>query len=61
MQHNRARVARLLVPPHPGSHGGRAVAEWVTVCEVGPRDGLQMSRSRMATAAKVRRIVAWSR
>jgi hydroxymethylglutaryl-CoA lyase len=34
------------------------MAEWVTVCEVGPRDGLQMSRSRMATAAKVRWIKA---
>ena len=29
------------------------MAERVIVCEVGPRDGLQMSRSRMATAAKV--------
>jgi len=34
------------------------VAEWVTVCEVGPRDGLHMSRSRIATAAKVRWIEA---
>ena len=30
------------------------MADTVVVCEVGPRDGLQMSRSRMATAAKVR-------
>lgn len=34
------------------------MAERVIVCEVGPRDGLQMSRSRMATAAKVRWIEA---
>lgn len=34
------------------------MAKWVMVCEVGPRDGLQMSRSRMATAAKVRWIEA---
>ncbi len=30
----------------------------VTVCEVGPRDGLQMSRTRMATDAKIRWIQA---
>ena len=30
----------------------------VTVCEVGPRDGLQMAHSRMATADKVRWIHA---
>lgn len=30
----------------------------VTVCEVGPRDGLQMARSRMATADKIRWIGA---
>lgn len=34
------------------------MADTVVVCEVGPRDGLQMSRSRMATAAKVRWIEA---
>lgn len=32
----------------------------VTVCEVGPRDGLQMARSRMATADKIRWIEAIS-
>ena len=30
----------------------------ITVCEVGPRDGLQMSKTRMATATKLRWIGA---
>ena len=34
------------------------MAETVIVCEVGPRDGLQMSKTRMATAAKIRWIEA---
>lgn len=34
------------------------MSEYVTVCEVGPRDGLQMVHSRMATADKVRWIEA---
>ena len=34
------------------------MAEHVTVCEVGPRDGLQMARTRMDTAAKVRWVEA---
>ena len=34
------------------------MAETVIVCEVGPRDGLQMARGRMATADKVRWIEA---
>jgi len=34
------------------------MAEKVTVCEVGPRDGLQMAKSRMATEAKIRWIRA---
>ena len=32
--------------------------EHVTVCEVGPRDGLQMAKSRMPTAVKTRWIAA---
>ncbi len=32
--------------------------ERVTVCEVGPRDGLQMAKSRMSTAVKTRWIAA---
>ena len=31
----------------------------VAICEVGPRDGLQIARSRMATDLKVRWIAAW--
>jgi hydroxymethylglutaryl-CoA lyase len=34
------------------------MAEFVTVCEVGPRDGLQMAKSRMPTAVKTRWIAA---
>jgi hydroxymethylglutaryl-CoA lyase len=34
------------------------MAEPVIVCEVGPRDGLQMAKSRMATATKTRWIAA---
>lgn len=34
------------------------MSEYVTVCEVGPRDGLQMVHSRMATTDKVRWIEA---
>ena len=34
------------------------MSEFVTVCEVGPRDGLQMARSRMPTAVKTRWIAA---
>ena len=34
------------------------MTEHVTVCEVGPRDGLQMAHGRMATADKVRWIEA---
>lgn len=34
------------------------MAEFVTVCEVGPRDGLQMAKSRMPTAIKTRWIAA---
>ncbi len=34
------------------------MSERVVVCEVGPRDGLQMARSRMDTAVKVRWIEA---
>lgn len=34
------------------------MGESVTVCEVGPRDGLQMAKSRMATDAKARWIAA---
>jgi hydroxymethylglutaryl-CoA lyase len=34
------------------------MAELVTVCEVGPRDGLQMARATMPTAAKVAWIEA---
>ncbi|MBV8575457.1 MAG: hydroxymethylglutaryl-CoA lyase, partial [Acetobacteraceae bacterium] len=32
--------------------------EQVSVCEVGPRDGLQMAKSRMETATKIRWIAA---
>jgi hydroxymethylglutaryl-CoA lyase len=32
--------------------------EFVTICEVGPRDGLQMAQTRMATAAKIAWIEA---
>jgi hydroxymethylglutaryl-CoA lyase len=34
------------------------MGEHVTVCEVGPRDGLQMAKSRMPTAVKTRWIAA---
>lgn len=34
------------------------MSEFVHVCEVGPRDGLQMAKARMATADKVRWIGA---
>jgi hydroxymethylglutaryl-CoA lyase len=34
------------------------MVEAVTVCEVGPRDGLQMARGRMDTAVKLRWIAA---
>jgi len=34
------------------------MGEWVTVCEVGPRDGLQIAKSIMPTAAKARWIAA---
>jgi hydroxymethylglutaryl-CoA lyase len=34
------------------------MAERVRICEVGPRDGLQIARSRMATDTKVRWIAA---
>ncbi len=34
------------------------MAERVTVCEVGPRDGLQMAKSHMPTAIKIRWIEA---
>ena len=34
------------------------MSDHVTICEVGPRDGLQMSKTRMATEAKIRWIGA---
>ncbi len=34
------------------------MTERVTVCEVGPRDGLQMAKGRMPTATKIRWIEA---
>ncbi len=34
------------------------MGEWVTVCEVGPRDGLQVAHGIMPTAAKTRWIAA---
>jgi hydroxymethylglutaryl-CoA lyase len=34
------------------------MGEWVTVCEVGPRDGLQMAKSIMPTAVKSQWIAA---
>lgn len=34
------------------------MAETVTICEVGPRDGLQIARGRMPTAVKTRWIAA---
>jgi hydroxymethylglutaryl-CoA lyase len=34
------------------------MGEFVTVCEVGPRDGLQMAKTRMATAIKIEWIEA---
>jgi hydroxymethylglutaryl-CoA lyase len=34
------------------------MGEWVTVCEVGPRDGLQIAKSIMPTAAKTQWIAA---
>lgn len=34
------------------------MAEFVTICEVGPRDGLQIARGRMPTAVKTRWIAA---
>ena len=32
--------------------------EFVSICEVGPRDGLQIAKTRMTTEAKVRWIAA---
>ena len=32
------------------------MAERVTICEVGPRDGLQMAKGRMPTDVKLRWI-----
>jgi len=34
------------------------MSEFVSICEVGPRDGLQIAKTRMATDAKVRWIAA---
>ena len=34
------------------------MTEHVNICEVGPRDGLQIAKTRMATAAKIRWIAA---
>src|SRR6185312_12052275 len=34
------------------------MTQHVSICEVGPRDGLQMAKSRMATDTKVRWIAA---
>ena len=34
------------------------MAETVTICEVGPRDGLQIAKGRMPTAVKTRWIAA---
>ena len=42
----------------PSPHREDSMPEHVTLCEVGPRDGLQMARSRMATADKIRWIEA---
>jgi len=36
----------------------RTMAEFVTICEVGPRDGLQIAKGRMPTAVKTRWIAA---
>ncbi len=56
--------------PHPGDHrirnrqhpvlrGAPAMTRaFVSICEVGPRDGLQIAKTRMATDAKVRWIAA---
>jgi hydroxymethylglutaryl-CoA lyase len=38
--------------------GGRSMAERVSVCEVGPRDGLQIAKGQMPTGIKVRWIEA---
>ena len=37
---------------------GAAMTEHVSICEVGPRDGLQIAKTRMTTDAKVRWIDA---
>jgi hydroxymethylglutaryl-CoA lyase len=34
------------------------MSEFVSICEVGPRDGLQIAKTRMATDTKVRWIAA---
>ena len=34
------------------------MTERVNICEVGPRDGLQIAKTRMATEAKIRWIAA---
>src|SRR5205823_326465 len=45
-------------PPGPTlGIGGGIMGERVTVCEVGPRDGLQMAKTRMPTDIKI----AWVR
>ena len=36
------------------SRGSSAMSEHVNICEVGPRDGLQIAKTRMTTDAKVR-------
>ncbi len=48
----------VTLPIKPGAPQGDMMGEKVIVCEVGPRDGLQMAKTRMATATKTRWIAA---
>jgi hydroxymethylglutaryl-CoA lyase len=42
----------------PEEQPGAAMSEHISICEVGPRDGLQIAKTRMTTEAKVRWIQA---
>src|SRR6185312_14891706 len=54
---SRPRLAFPPAPPHlslnsdPG--GSPAMTQFVSICEVGPRDGLQIAKTRMTTDDKV--------
>src|SRR5512137_543122 len=46
-------------PQQAAPNGGiAAMKQFVSICEVGPRDGLQIAKTRMTTEAKIRWIAA---